>query len=100
MRDHIVVSGDDALATTIVEELKTAGANIVKLSGDDLADVDLGHAVAIICAGDDDDQTSKSRCWQGKPTRTSVWLPDWPTMCCAKRWPPATVPAQSSTSPT
>ncbi|GAB7141734.1 NAD-binding protein [Mycobacterium riyadhense] len=56
MRDHIVVSGDDALATTIAEELKTAGANIVKLSSDDLADADLGHAVAIICAGDDDDQ--------------------------------------------
>lgn len=56
MRRHIVVSGDDALATTIVDELKSAGANIVKLCGDDLTDADLEHAMAIICAGDDDAQ--------------------------------------------
>ena len=39
MGRHIIVSGDDALATTIVEELKSAGANIVKLaSATELAD--------------------------------------------------------------
>ncbi|MCV7078414.1 NAD-binding protein [Mycobacterium szulgai] len=56
MRRHIVVSGDDALATTIVEELQAGGEDIVKLSGDELADADLAPASAIICAGDDDAQ--------------------------------------------
>ncbi len=32
MRRHIIVSGDDALATTIVEELNSAGVHIVKLA--------------------------------------------------------------------
>ncbi|OSC41164.1 NAD-binding protein [Mycobacterium decipiens] len=54
MRRHIVVSGDDALATTIVEELNSAGVSIVKLDCDELADTDLAHAMAVICAGDDD----------------------------------------------
>lgn len=31
MRGHIIVSGDDALATTIVEELNNAGVHIVKV---------------------------------------------------------------------
>ena len=30
-RRHIIVSGDDALATTIAEELNRAGATIAKL---------------------------------------------------------------------
>ena len=32
MHHHIIVSGDDALATTIIEELKRAGASVVKLA--------------------------------------------------------------------
>jgi hypothetical protein len=32
MHRHIIVSGDDTLATTIVEELNIAGASIVKLA--------------------------------------------------------------------
>ena len=63
MHHHIIVSGDDALATTVAEELKNAGASIVKLNSTDLADVgvarelaraDVAHAVAVVCAGDDD----------------------------------------------
>ncbi|MHA7649476.1 NAD-binding protein [Mycobacterium sp. ML4] len=51
---HIIVSGDDALAATIIEELNKVGANVVMLTGDNLAGVDLAHADAVVCVGDDD----------------------------------------------
>jgi Trk K+ transport system NAD-binding subunit len=63
MHHHIIVSGDDALATTIIEELKRAGARVVKLANTDLADAgvarelaraEVARAVAVVCAGDDD----------------------------------------------
>ena len=53
-RRHIIVSGDDALATTIAEELDRAGAAIIKLHSEELAGADLARAHAIVCAGDDD----------------------------------------------
>ena len=53
-RRHIIVSGDDALATTIAEELNRAGATIAKLHSEELAGADLARASAIVCAGDDD----------------------------------------------
>jgi Trk K+ transport system NAD-binding subunit len=63
MHHHIIVSGDDALATIIVEELKRAGARVVKLDNAELANVGVARelaraevtgAVAVVCAGDDD----------------------------------------------
>ena len=55
MRGHIIVSGDDALATTIVEELNNAGARIVRLAAAaDLGVAGVARALAVICAGDDD----------------------------------------------
>jgi Trk K+ transport system NAD-binding subunit len=63
MHHHIIVSGDDALATTIVDELKRAGARVVKLASVELANVgvarelaraEVARAVAVVCAGDDD----------------------------------------------
>ena len=63
MHHHIIVSGDDALATTIVEELKRAGARVVKLANPELPNVgvarelaraEVTRAVAVVCAGDDD----------------------------------------------
>jgi Trk K+ transport system NAD-binding subunit len=63
MHRHIIVSGDDPLATTIVEEFKNAGVNVVRLSGADLSDAgvarelalaEVSHALAVVCAGDDD----------------------------------------------
>src|SRR5271166_6396185 len=55
MRSHIIVSGDDALATTIVEELNNAGVHIVKLTdATELANAGVARARAVICAGDDD----------------------------------------------
>ena len=55
MHSHIIVSGDDALATTIVEELNNAGARVVKLTDDTgLADAGVARALAVICAGNDD----------------------------------------------
>ncbi|UQX13252.1 NAD-binding protein [Candidatus Mycobacterium methanotrophicum] len=63
MHHHIIVSGDDALATTIVEELKRAGARVVKLDSAKLSDVgvarelvraEVARAIAVVCAGDDD----------------------------------------------
>ena len=63
MHHHIIVSGDDALATTIIEELKRAGARVVKLDNTELADAgvarslaraEITRATAVVCAGDDD----------------------------------------------
>jgi Trk K+ transport system NAD-binding subunit len=61
MSRHIIVSGDDPLATTIIEELKSAGAKIAKLPDTEIADTervlaaaDVGQALAVVCAGDDD----------------------------------------------
>jgi Trk K+ transport system NAD-binding subunit len=63
MHHHIIVSGDDALATIIVEELRRAGARVVKLDNAELANVgvarelaraEVARAVAVVCAGDDD----------------------------------------------
>ena len=60
---HIIVSGDDALATTIVEELTRAGVSVLKLATADLADAgvaaeladaDVASALAVVCAGEDD----------------------------------------------
>ncbi len=61
MQHHIIVSGDDALASTIIEELENAGANVVRLDdgeftsvADDLDRVEIVDALAVVCAGDDD----------------------------------------------
>jgi len=63
MHHHIIVSGDDALAATVIEELKRAGATVVRLTNADLASAgvareltraEIVRAVAIVCAGDDD----------------------------------------------
>ncbi|UQX11267.1 potassium channel family protein [Candidatus Mycobacterium methanotrophicum] len=63
MHDHIIVSGDDALAATIIGELKRAGSRVVKLNSAEIAEggvarelarADVARAVAVVCAGDDD----------------------------------------------
>ncbi len=63
MHRHIIVSGDDALATTIADELKNVGVNVVRLTNTDLSDAgvarelalaEITHALAVVCAGDDD----------------------------------------------
>ncbi|MEZ0353094.1 NAD-binding protein [Mycobacterium sp. pR1184] len=61
MHGHIIVSGEDALATTIAEELENAGATVVKLvddtvadTKDDLVEAGIVRAAAVVCAGDDD----------------------------------------------
>ncbi|WP_372507404.1 NAD-binding protein [Mycobacterium heckeshornense] len=60
---HVIVSGEDALATTIVEELKIAGVSVAKLSTGErldtgvkteLASAGIDQALAVVCAGDDD----------------------------------------------
>ncbi len=58
---HIIVSGDDALALTIIEELNNAGARITRFIdtevGDtetDLAAAGVARAAAVVCARDDD----------------------------------------------
>jgi Trk K+ transport system NAD-binding subunit len=54
MHGHIIVSGEDALAATVIEELKNAGASVVKLSDRELAAAGIAQAVAVVCAGEDD----------------------------------------------
>ncbi|MGA7130865.1 MAG: NAD-binding protein [Mycobacterium sp.] len=63
MHRHIIVSGDDALATTIVDELKNAGATVVRLVNSEASEAgaareltlaEVAHATAVVCAGDDD----------------------------------------------
>ncbi len=58
--NEVIVSGGDALATTIIDELKSAGVLVAKLQpfeGDtdtDLADAGVANALAVVCAGNDD----------------------------------------------
>ncbi|UMB68857.1 NAD-binding protein [Mycobacterium paraterrae] len=63
MQRHIIVSGDNALATTIADELKSAGAVVTRLVSSDQSDAgmarelvlaDISNALAVVCAGDDD----------------------------------------------
>src|ERR1700733_2752676 len=63
MHRHVIVSGDDALATTIADELKNAGVNVVRLTNTDVADAgvarelalaEVTQALAVVCAADDD----------------------------------------------
>jgi Trk K+ transport system NAD-binding subunit len=63
MHRHIIVSGDDALATTIADELKSAGAMVVRLVSSDQSEAgvarelvlaDVSQALAVVCVGDDD----------------------------------------------
>ncbi|WP_343572808.1 NAD-binding protein [Mycobacterium sp.] len=63
MQRHIIVSGDDALATTIVDELKNAGVRVVRLASADQSEAgvarelvlaDVAAAMAVVCAGNDD----------------------------------------------
>jgi Trk K+ transport system NAD-binding subunit len=63
MHQCVIVSGDDALATTIIEELKRAGASVARLLDAELAGArvktelaraGVAHASAIVCAGVDD----------------------------------------------
>src|SRR6185437_1370456 len=52
---HIIVSGEDALATTIVHELNSAGVHIVRISAAaELADAGISFALAVICVGAQD----------------------------------------------
>jgi Trk K+ transport system NAD-binding subunit len=63
MHRHIIVSGEDALATTIADELKNAGATVVRLVNAEASEAgvareltlaEVSHAIAVVCAGDDD----------------------------------------------
>jgi Trk K+ transport system NAD-binding subunit len=63
MHRHIIVSGDDALATTIADELKHAGATVVRMAAGETSEAgvareltlaDVSHALAVVCVGDDD----------------------------------------------
>jgi Trk K+ transport system NAD-binding subunit len=63
MHRHIIVSGDDALATTIADELKNAGAIVVRMAAGETSEAgvareltlaEVSQALAVVCAGDDD----------------------------------------------
>jgi len=63
MHRHVIVSGDDALATTIADELKNAGLIVVRLTNTEESEAgvareltlaEVSHALAVVCAGDDD----------------------------------------------
>jgi Trk K+ transport system NAD-binding subunit len=63
MHRHIIVSGDDALAMTIIDELKNAGVTVARLANIELSEAgvareltlaEVDHALAVVCAGDDD----------------------------------------------
>jgi Trk K+ transport system NAD-binding subunit len=52
---HVIISGEDALATTIVHELNSAGVHIVRISAAaELADAGISFALAVICVGAQD----------------------------------------------
>src|SRR6202011_2736217 len=55
MHREIIVSGDDPLSKTIAEELRGAGARIIKINtAADLLGVGVHRARAVVCAGPND----------------------------------------------
>jgi Trk K+ transport system NAD-binding subunit len=55
MHREIIISGDDALAKTIAEELRGAGARIIQIgTAADLLSAGVHRARAVVCAGPDD----------------------------------------------
>ena len=55
MHREIIVAGDDALSKTIAEELRGAGARIIKInSAADLLGTGVHRARAVVCAGPND----------------------------------------------
>src|ERR1700744_1612076 len=55
MHREIIVSGDDALSKTIAEELRGAGARIIKINtAADLLGAGVHRARAVVCAGPND----------------------------------------------
>ncbi|MET0704882.1 MAG: NAD-binding protein [Mycobacterium sp.] len=55
MRRHTIVCGDDALGLRIIEELQSAGTDVVVVdSAAALAQAGVAEATAVICADDDD----------------------------------------------
>jgi Trk K+ transport system NAD-binding subunit len=56
MSGHIILCGDDALATRIIEELNATGMRVVTVqSAAALAAAEVADAQAVICADDDDE---------------------------------------------
>jgi Trk K+ transport system NAD-binding subunit len=56
MHGHTIVCGDDPLGLRIIEELKSAGADVVVVAtAEALAAAGVADATAVICADDDDD---------------------------------------------
>ena len=52
---EIIVCGDDALANTIIDELRGAGARIIRItSAADLLGAGVHRARAVVCAGPND----------------------------------------------
>lgn len=88
--NEVIVSGGDALTTTIVDELKSAGVVVVRLhpnEGDieaDLAQAGIANARAVVCAGDDDAANLEIALLARTANPKCVWLRDWATVCCAK----------------
>src|ERR1700722_19958894 len=55
MHREIIISGDDALSKTIAEELRGAGARIIKINtAADLLGAGVHRARAVVCAGPND----------------------------------------------
>lgn len=55
MHREVIVSGDDALSKTIAEELRGAGARIIKINtAADLLGAGVNRARAVVCAGPND----------------------------------------------
>ena len=56
MHREIIISGDDALARTVSEELRGAGARIIQINtAADLLGAGVHRARAVVCVGPDDD---------------------------------------------
>ncbi len=55
MNGHIIVCGDDSLATTIVDELNNSGARIVQIAtAAEVAGAGVDRALAVVSVGSDD----------------------------------------------
>ena len=93
---EIIVCGDDALANTIIDELRGAGARIIRItSAADLLGAGVHRARAVVCAGPNDAVNLEIAFWQGDSVRMFAWWLVWQTTCCATRLLRSAAPARS-----
>ena len=84
---EIIVCGDDALANTIIDELRGAGARIIRIaSAADLLGAGVHRARAVVCAGPNDAVNLEIALLARRFSPNVRVVARLQIACCATRW--------------